>query len=106
MALNKYNMLKQSKTWKVKTLGDEKLIALTAQLKEAREKITELVKKRAKTSTQKGDPKKQNQKTDNEGSDPKKKKEIEPWHYKWKGTETMMEKDGKTYYWCNHHSYW
>ena len=74
MALNKYNMLKQSKTWKVKTPEEEKLIALTAQLKEAKEKITELAKKTTSTSRQREDPKKQSPKLDTEGPDPKKKK--------------------------------
>jgi hypothetical protein len=65
-ALNKYNTLKQSKAWKAKTPEEEKLIALTAQLKEARDKITELAKK--KGPAPKADPKKQTPNSDFRGS--------------------------------------
>ena len=43
-ALNKYNQLNENKTWKAKTPKDQQLIALTAQLKEAKSKITKLTK--------------------------------------------------------------
>lgn len=107
MALIKFNTLRQSKTWKVKTPEEEKLIALTAQLKEVKDKITELARKRAPTI--KTDPKKQSSGTSNsdgEGTDHKKRKETDPWRKERKSNEIKMEREGKTYHWCTHHGYW
>ena len=103
-ALNKYNTLRQSKAWKAKTPEEERLIALTAQLKEARDKITELAKK--KGSSTKAGNNKDTTKQDSEGTDPKKQKNLDPWRTERKGNEMKLEKDDKTYHWCTHHGYW
>jgi hypothetical protein len=46
-ALNKFNQLNENKTWKTKTPEEQQLIALTAQLKEAKDKIAELSKSKS-----------------------------------------------------------
>jgi hypothetical protein len=28
------------------------------------------------------------------------------WRYQWKGNETTMVRDGKTWYWCEYHGFW
>jgi hypothetical protein len=58
-ALNKYNQLVQDGTWKAKTPEEQQLIALTAQLKEAKSKIAELAKGKS-NSKPSSDKKKEN----------------------------------------------
>ena len=103
IALNKFNTLKQNKTWKLKTPEEEKIIALTAQLKEAKDKISELAKRKPNAPKWKGDTRQTSQ---SDSKDPKKKKELDPWRYERKDKATTLKKDDKTYYWCTHHGYW
>jgi hypothetical protein len=54
-ALNKFNQLNQAKTWNKKSLEQEQLIALTAQLDKANNKIAKLSKRKPRSRPNKDD---------------------------------------------------
>jgi hypothetical protein len=105
-ALTKYNQLIQSKTWKAKSPEEEKLIALTAQLKVAKDKINELSKKKKSntgTTTKKEEGATNAQSTGAATRSRTNNPKYPDWRFERKGTDTVMEKDGKTYHWCENH---
>jgi hypothetical protein len=105
MALTKYNQLVQSKTWKAKSPEEEKLIALTAQLKAAKDKIDELSKQKKKTSptmSEKKDDSPAKSSSPNKKSANKSNK-YPDWKFERTGNQTTMERNSKTYHWCENH---
>jgi hypothetical protein len=104
LALTKYNQLKQSNTWKSKTPEEQQLIALTAQLKDAKSKIADLSKSKKSSSTSSGT--KKDTATTTTGDDSKKKRKYPEWRYSRKDNQTKLTKDDKTFYWCSHHKMW
>ena len=113
-ALNKHNQLVQSGVWKAKTPEEEKLIALTAQLKDAKSKIAELSKAKGKSGNNPTpNPKPGTTPTGSNtpsgngtNGDSQKKPQYPEWRYKRNGSETTKEHDGKKYYWCDEHQIW
>jgi hypothetical protein len=111
-ALNRHNQLVQSGTWKAKTPEEEKLIALTAQLKEAKTKIAELSKNKKKSgsgmpSTPKsGTPSSDTSSGASGGQNGSRRKSYPEWRYQRKDNENTKTHDGKTYHWCAEHKIW
>jgi hypothetical protein len=110
-ALNKFNQLNENQTWKSKTPEEQQLIALSAQLKEAKDKIAELSKSKsstpAKTKLKKDDSPNQPTPPGSGKSKVKSNKaKLPEWRYERKGNQTKLTRDDKTYYWCGHHGYW
>jgi hypothetical protein len=112
MALNKFNQLKQSKAWKAKSPEEERLIALTAQLKQAKEEIAKLTKGggRNRSGNRSGGGTSNKDSSNSDGSSsPRRatnKPPLEAWRYERKANQKTLKKDDKTYYWCEGHGYW
>ena len=85
-AVTKYNNMVENKTWKMKEADDSKLVALTTQVKELKEKLN---------SQSSG-------KDNNPGSGSGSKRQpIAEWRLK-KTQGDKLTKDGTTWYWCPH----
>jgi hypothetical protein len=99
MALNKFNQLKQSNTWKAKSPEQEKIVALIAQLQKdqanSNSKVAEL---KSKIKDQRNKDDKQKGKIG--------KRKYPDWRYKRNDSEYTMLRDGKTWHWCEHHEMW
>jgi hypothetical protein len=102
LALNKYATLKQQGKWKALTPTDEKLVALSAQFNDIKDKNLKLSKALKKALKSKGKEKGSKSKKD------KKKKQNQEW-------KTIPPKDGEakqktvgknTYHWCDKHKAW
>ena len=107
LALTKYNTLVQAKVWGAKTPEEEKLIALTAQLKAAKDQIAALHKTKQSTQSNQAAQDKSTNSSGNRNNHSR--KPIIPtwlpaWHKEKKGNK--LEKDGKTFYWCTFHGYY
>ena len=94
-ALNHYRQSVQAGTWKVKTPEQEQLTMLTAQLKDANMKISNLQSKPNMQPS--GDPSGLGANGGTHGHYPS-------WRYTRQGNETMKVINGKTYYWCTGHA--
>jgi hypothetical protein len=92
LALTKYNLLTTQTSWMKKSLEEEQLVALSAQLKQAKAKIDGL--SHASTSDPRWTGKS------------KWKKNYEPWHFENPDGLATMVKDGKTWHWCKWHKCW
>jgi hypothetical protein len=109
----KYNQLLQYKTRQSKSPEEEQLIALVAQLEQAKSKIATLSKQSKSKTDDKGRKGKGKQGEQSpkggQGKDksggPRKCKELPKWRYKRIGNQTKHTVNGKTYYWCDYHGY-
>jgi hypothetical protein len=109
LALVKYNQLSQAGELKQNKTTEDKeqkqIFALIAQLKEA------INSKDSKHSQNKNkgkgkDPKKTKSKSGKGKGNDEKKKKLPEWRHQRDGNKTKLEKDGKTWLWCDHHGYW
>jgi len=105
LALTKYLQLKQEGVWKAKTKEEEQITALTAKLKAAQDTLDNLQKAKPNDSS------KSSSESSSEGKAKKKKKKGNEDFPAWKtkrpeGGKGALEKNGKTYKWCNHHGYY
>lgn len=111
-ALNKFNQLNENKTWKTKTPEEQQLIALTAQHKEAKDKIAELSKSKssssAKAKSTKETPTDKSSSANNGKHKSKSltKDKLPQWRFERTGNQTKMTSEDKTYFWCEFHGYW
>jgi hypothetical protein len=110
LAQTKFAQLKQSRKWKSKTPEEAKLIALTAQLKDAKEKLAQLAKGKGKGTPDKGTPSKNADFKKNKGDEKNKGKGLKSkypeWRFQRKSKETSLIRDGKTYWWCDTLDMW
>ena len=96
LALAKYNLLQSQTKWLKKTKDEEQLVALTAQLKEAKAKLQSLSKaSSAPTST-----------TTPHNGKHKGKLKLEPWYYENPDGLETMTKDDRTLFWCSFEKRW
>jgi hypothetical protein len=102
LALNKYATLKQQGKWKALTPTDEKLVALSAQFKEIKDKNLKLTSALKKALKSRGKDKGSKAERD------KKKKQNQEWKkIPPKDGEAKQKSVGKnTYHWCDKHKAW
>jgi hypothetical protein len=99
LALTKYNLLAHKKSWLKKSPEEEQMVALAAQLKQAKAKIEGL--SNASTSSSKADGITTSTRTGKTGW-----RRYAAWHFENPGGLTTLVKDGKTWYWCKWHKCW
>jgi hypothetical protein len=98
-AETKFQQLKLGGKWKTKSPAESQIIALTAQLKATEQKLSALSKKGGGSPTKPGDDgKKKKTKTDD--------KRYPAWRYDRKGDKDKLDRDGKTYWWCEVLNMW
>jgi hypothetical protein len=95
MALTKYNQINQEDNWQAKSPEQEQIVALIAQLQKAQSKNETKSKSNAKSSSSK------DSKKNKSGA-----RKYPDWRYERNGQEKTMERDGKTWYWCDYHQMW
>jgi hypothetical protein len=115
-AETKFNQLNQSKQWRAKTPEEQKLIALMAQLQEAKDKLAQLSKGKGSSNSSKSASAKSNtpsntlQSSSTAGSNNKKGKDLQSrypeWCFQRNGKETKLVKDERMYWWCNRLNMW
>jgi hypothetical protein len=112
-AETKYNQLKQSKTWKAKTPAEEQLIALTAQLLQAKDQLSKLSKGKSSTSSTKTtSTKSDSSASSNKSSSTSNKRKTDlrtkypDWRFERKGKDTKLTRNDKTYWWCDVLNMW
>ena len=91
-----YVNLKNTGAWRIELSGNTQIIALTTQLSELKTEMTKLSAAKI--------PLKQNENTPPPGG----KYVFEFWRLKKidnKAEHSMVERDGKTWYWCNQHTF-
>ena len=104
-ALNKYKNIKLEGKWNSLTPEQEKLLTLTAEFQELKDKNLKL----SKGITNKSSNQKKSKKWNKNSSSNKKGKKKD---FTWKkippkeGSKNTIEKDGKTYHWCSEHLAW
>ena len=107
LALTKYLQLKQEGVWRAKSKQDERYIALTARLNEQNQTILAL---QATSSSKKKGPSNKNKDGTDENSEKKKgKKEYKIAAWKKErpaGGKGTLERNGKTFHWCEHHGFY
>jgi hypothetical protein len=94
-AETKYQQLQLGGKWQAKSPAETQIIALTAQLKATRQELTEMKKAPA--------PKKA---TDIKPTDKKGSRKYPDWRYKRTGDQSKLEKEGKTFWWCEVLNMW
>ena len=100
LALSKYHQLKQANVWRQKSKAEETIIALTAKLKQAETLLSKQLKVPGKKEAPTDDGNKDKGKNKREFKVAAWKRERPP---NGKGT---IQKNGKTYHWCDHHGYY
>jgi hypothetical protein len=108
-AENKYNQINQAETWEAKSKEEQQILALTAQLKAATDKMAQYSKNKAATkSTPTQDDKAGGEATKaNQGKKRLKLKDRYPeWRFMRSGNQTKHTQDGKTYWWCDSMNMW
>lgn len=103
-AETKYNQLKQAGTWKAKSPEEREIIALHAKLEDAQAKLAQITKKGGKKktdteSTHSDDPK-------GEGKEKPFKPRYPDWRYQRNDGQDTLQRDGKTWYWCDALNLW
>jgi hypothetical protein len=109
LALNKYEMLKKQDAWNAKSIEQEQIVALSAELQKIKDANLKLAKsiKDKKSSKGKKDDKGGSGKS---GGFKKGKRAIDK--YAWKkeppkeGQPKTKEVKGRTYHWCEEHMAW
>jgi hypothetical protein len=109
LAINKYKLITDQQKWLSKSDEEEQIIALMAELKDLKKKnlqLSDKLKPRAGTSSNKGTRRGRNNakgKDDKDTSD-KGEQKIPAWKRTRKGN--TLKRNGKTYHWCTHHKFY
>lgn len=98
-AETKFQQLKLAGKWKAKSPAESQIIALTAQLKATEERLSALSKKG-------GSPTKKGSDTDDKKPKSEGKRSYPAWRYERTGEQAKLDKDGKTYWWCEVLNMW
>jgi hypothetical protein len=110
-AENFYKARVQEGVWGAPSKGEEKLLALSTQISELQAKNDTLLTRLSKGKKKKGNGngkgkgkgKGKKKKDDGKGSE---KKKFAEWRYKRDGKSGPIQKDGRTWHWCQHHGAW
>jgi hypothetical protein len=100
LARTKYNLLTDQTSWGKKSLVEEQMVALSAQLEQAKAEIEEL--SHTSTSPSKAEDITHTRRT----GKGKFKQWYEPWQYENPDGLTTMTKNGIVLYWCKWHKRW
>jgi hypothetical protein len=103
-AETKFQQLKQGDKWQAKSPAETQIIALTAQLKATEQKLSALTKKGTSTGTKKAADTKAT--SSNSASDRKGNRNYPAWRYERDGDKSKLDRDGKTYWWCEVLNLW
>ena len=100
MALSKYHQLKQANVWRQKSKTEETIIALTAKLKQAEALLLHGKQPPSKKPTPNADG-------DKDKGKGKREFKVAAWkRERPAGGKGTLQKNGKTYHWCEHHGYY
>ena len=105
LALNKYQLMMDDKTWLQPTAEQREIVALTA-------KINQLTKQKAGNKNKSDNKSKSNKKGKGKGKKDSQNKDKKPKYPEWKskapkaGDPKTKEVKGRTYHWCSIHNLW
>lgn len=103
-AETKYNQLKQAGQWQAKSSEEKEIIALTAKLLDAEAKMAQFTKKGRNPTNKKRTPVENPDGTDTDKS--VKPRRYPDWRYERKDGQDTIQRDGKTWYWCDKLKLW